>query len=163
MMSLFGCSSDSINIYDAARKGNLKVISQIHSKDKNGIDIPNHRGHTPLILACYRNQPEAAKLFIELGVNLDYSCDLGTALHAAVYQEDYKIVQLLLKNNIDINAVDDNKQTALIMAVNGSTPKIVSILLKYKPDVSITDSKGKTAFVHAMARKNEEIIQLLKQ
>ena len=162
ILLVLSCSSDGMDVYDAARKGNLEILSEAHAKDKKSIDIPNKRGHTPLILACYRGQPEAAKLLIKLGVNLNYACDLGTALHAAVYQEDFVITEILLKNNIDINALDSDGLTVLIMAVNGSSPKMVELLLKYNPDRSIADAKGETAFVRAMERKNEEIIQLLK-
>ena len=157
------CSSDTIDVYDAARQGNLEVIAAEHAKNEKSIDVPNKRGHTPLILACYRDQPEAAKLLIELGADVNYACDLGTALHAVVYKDNLKIAELLLKNDLDINIGDDKKQTALIMAVNGSSPKMVELLLKYKADVTIEDSKGRTAFVYAMMQKNEEIIQLLRK
>jgi hypothetical protein len=162
ILVVVSCSSDTIDVYDAARKGNLEVLKKAHAEDNKSIDVPNKRGHTPLILACYRGQPEATKLLINLGVNINYACDLGTALHAAVYREDFVITEILLKNNIDINAVDSDGITALIMAVNGSSPKMVELLLKYNPDRSIVDAKGETAFVHAMERGNEEIIQLLK-
>ncbi|MGY6647380.1 ankyrin repeat domain-containing protein [Wenyingzhuangia sp. IMCC45574] len=164
LFTLFiSCSSGEIDIYDAARHGDLKTIHKVYEQDKESINTPNHRGHTPLILACYRNQPKAAELLLKLGANVNYKCDLGTALHAAVYQNNLSIAELLLKNKVKVNSVDNNKHTPLIMAVNGSDAKMVMLLLKYNADVTLVDKAGKTAFVHAMEQENEEISQLLRQ
>lgn len=162
-MIFLACSSGEMDMHDAAREGNLEVITKLYHKDKKSINFFNKRGHTPLILACYRNQPEAARLLVDLGADLNYTCDLGTALHAAVYQENQHLVQFLLESKIDIDAVDENKQTALIMAVNTSNEKTVKLLLNYYADVEKVDEKGKTAFVYAMEQTSEEIIQLLKR
>lgn len=161
LLLILSCSSNKIDVYDAARQGNIEALTEAHSEDKKSIDIPNENGHTPLILSCYRAQPEAAKLLIGFGVDINYSCDLGTALHAAVYQNDFEITKLLLKNKADINTTDANKQTALIMAVNNSNPEMVELLLKHNADVTIADKNGRTAFMFAMEQRNEEIIQLL--
>ena len=158
---VLSCSSD-IDVYDAARQGNLEIITKSHAEDEKSIDLPNERGHTPFILSCYRNQPEAAKLLIELGVDVNYSCDLGTALHAAVYKKDLEITELLLNNGIDIDAVDPNNSTALMMAVHASDENMVALLMKYNADVKLVDAKGKTAFVYAIEQKSEKIVQLLR-
>tara|TARA_B100000809_G_scaffold3549_1_gene3849 strand:+ start:52910 stop:53431 length:522 start_codon:yes stop_codon:yes gene_type:complete len=160
----FSCAGSDVDIYDAARNGDVRVITKLYSENEKIINTPNKRGHTPLILACYRNQPKAAELLVTLGADLNYICDLGTALHAAVYKNDLEIAELLLlKKDININLMDSNKQTSLMMAVTSSSPKMVSLLLKYNADVAIVDTKGRTAFVHAMMQKNEEIIQLLRK
>jgi len=61
-----------------------------------------------------------------LGVNVNYSCDLGTALHAAVYQNNLKITKLLLKKSANINVLDSDNKTPLILAIHNSSTKFVS-------------------------------------
>jgi ankyrin repeat protein len=163
LIVFLACSSSEVDMFDAARQGNLEMIAKLYHQDVNSINISNKRGHTPLILACYRNQPAAVKLLLKLGADLNYTCDLGTALHASVYQQNQELIQFLLASKIDIDAVDDGKQTALMMAVHTSNEKTVALLLDSEADVERVDEKGKTAFVYAMEQANDEVIQLLKR
>lgn len=57
-------------IIQAARVGNAEVINEsIYQKaDINAVD---EKGYTPLIVACYNNRYESAKLLLELGADVN--------------------------------------------------------------------------------------------
>ncbi|RZJ41800.1 MAG: ankyrin repeat domain-containing protein, partial [Chryseobacterium sp.] len=57
-------------IIPAARKGEIEVLNELIHRNAD-LNFQDEKGYTPLIIACYNNQPEAAKLLIEHGANID--------------------------------------------------------------------------------------------
>jgi len=84
-------------IIPAARKGEIAVLQELFARN---VDV-NHRdlkGYTPLIIACYNNQLEAAKLLINNGANLDAADEGGnTALMGVSFKGYIEIAQLLIE------------------------------------------------------------------
>ena len=56
-------------------------------------------------------------------------------------QDKAKIVQELLNNDADINALDSRGKTPLHLAVSAKTTEVVKVLLKRGADPDITDEK----------------------
>jgi len=56
--------------FDAARKGNISLLKQLIAE---GVDVnaPGPRSFTPLIIATYNNQLEAAKVLLEAGADVN--------------------------------------------------------------------------------------------
>ena len=50
----------------AARLGEIEVLKDLINRKAN-VNAADEKGYTPLIIACYNNQYEAAKLLLEAG------------------------------------------------------------------------------------------------
>jgi ankyrin repeat protein len=67
------------------------------------------------------------------------------ALHYACLGGFVDIVDLLLRNNCNINQRNKLMKTPLILAVEGGHTKVVTMLVKNKCDIDISDKDGHTA------------------
>ena len=155
-------SQPKLDIFDIARKGNLKQIKEVFENNPKAILLINENGFSPLTLACYHNNYEVAKFLLEHKSNVNVSSPMGTPLMAAVVKGNIEITQLLLKNKADINSTDSNGTSALIYAAMFRSSELVHLLLSYNADKTHIDNKGKTAFEYAVFSEDEKTINLLK-
>lgn len=110
---------------------------------------------TALYLAAQNGKYDAVKWLLEHGASTRISDDIGeTPLHAAVSDENElsedvitNIVTLLLaKSDIDVNALDMNKNTALYLAVDGNHLGAVNALLNdHRTNIYLRSPDGLTA------------------
>ncbi len=87
----------------------------------------------------------------------DYNEDRFTDPNAInIHITNYKkIVSEYVANGGDINkAINDDKQTALILVAQNQEQELVQILLDAEADATITDSSNKTALTHALQERN---------
>ncbi|CAG5095370.1 Similar to RF_0381: Putative ankyrin repeat protein RF_0381 (Rickettsia felis (strain ATCC VR-1525 / URRWXCal2)) [Cotesia congregata] len=134
------------------------------------------------------NYKEATRL-INLGENVNAMClyylkkykiNINcTALHLAVISKrNKKIVELLLKNNADINIeahypdTDDDhncpvmrnhhfNRTPLLLAITEENKEIVELLIKYNVDVNLKTSIGESALSLALEGNEKKLIEIL--
>lgn len=88
------------------------------------------------------------------------------ALHFAALQGHNNLIDLLVKNGVNINATDAVGRTPLYLAVIKQFPDTVRVLLEHGANVNIGDKegdgKGRSPLLIAVAEKNIEIVQLLR-
>jgi ankyrin repeat protein len=73
------------------------------------------------------------------------------------------IIRMLLKEGVDINAVDENGETALMIAIRaGADIEIVRLLVESKADLNLKNKRGETALSLAIKKGHNEIVQLLR-
>jgi ankyrin repeat protein len=115
-------------------------------------------GSTPFLLAARTGDIELMKLLLELKAdpsltNADHSPPLLAAAGvgaladgdeaAATEDEAVAAVKFLLDLGVDINAVDDNGETAMHGAAYQSLPKVVKLLSDRKADAKVWHRKNK--------------------
>jgi ankyrin repeat protein len=161
-LSFLNSKGQDKSVFDIARSGTLTEIQNLNKSNPDLINSLNESNTSPLILACYRGNVEVAKFLIENVKDLNYNSDMGTAMMAATYKNQFELVKLLLDKKANPNAADANGTTALSLAVQFKNSALVKLLLEYKADKTIKDSKGKTAFEYAVFSQNEQIINLFK-
>ncbi|XP_065346583.1 serine/threonine-protein phosphatase 6 regulatory ankyrin repeat subunit B-like [Cloeon dipterum] len=90
--------------------------------------------------------------------------DKNTSLHLAINMYDYSIEVirwLLDEAQVDVNAKNENGETALMTACSKNRFDVIQILLENKADVSIQDNKGRTALHHAARSGHLDMIKML--
>ncbi len=155
--------SQSITVFDIARKGTLAEIEALSKQNPELINTVDDRKSSPLLLACYRGNTDVA-LFLAKKVNdVNYNSGMGTALMAAVMSGKIEIVKSLIDVKADLNQTDSQGKTALIYAAFFNKNDIAKALIDAGADKTKQDSDGKTALDFATFNKNTELIILLNK
>jgi ankyrin repeat protein len=149
------------DVFDAARKGNVKQMLALINLKHDTINATNQNGFTPLILACYYSQKEIVEILIKEGVDLEKNSPEGTALLAAVYKGDIEITKMFLLHKVNINASNNEGNTALMFSVMSGNLEMVKLLLSHGADKNILSKHGSTAFTLAKKYAFKEIEMLL--
>ena len=73
------------------------------------------------------------------------------------------MVRLLVEKGADVNAINYEGETALMIAVDaGDNPEVVKLLLEKGADVNARTKEGETALMIASKRLRLDAIKLLK-
>ena len=111
-------AAPSIDIWTAARQGNIEAIKQHVSADTD-LNAKEEGGSTPLIVAAIYGQTEAARLLIENGANLNARDNDGyTALHMAAFFCRTDTMKLLLDKDAEVNAKSIRGETPLLIVAS---------------------------------------------
>ena len=148
-------------VHEAARNGHLEMMKVMLEK---GVDVnitmdePAESGNTPLHVACIYGHGEIVRLLEENNdgktplMLLQY-LDLNTTL---------ELVTVFLERGVDVNAVDNYGNTALILNTqNQCYKKVIKELIRAGADVNIADNNGNTALYHALKYGNQEVARFL--
>jgi ankyrin repeat protein len=108
-------------------------------------------------------QQEAEKLAVEKQLADKQNAEKGKVKGPGRWKMD--MIQLLLKNNADIEAKDDTRRTALLWAAVTGKTELVELLLSgeyAKPaDVSASNNRGRTALHFAAEGNQVEVVRIL--
>ncbi|NXU55682.1 MIB2 ligase, partial [Turnix velox] len=106
-------------LHYSALKGNKLAIKKILARARQLVDSKKEDGFTALHLAALNNHKEVAEILIKEGrcdVNLKNNRN-QTPLHLAVIQGHVGMVQLLVSEGSDVNAEDEDGDTAMHIAL----------------------------------------------
>ncbi|QDK39488.1 ankyrin repeat domain-containing protein [Bdellovibrio sp. NC01] len=118
-------------LLQAARTGDLGTIAREILAGAD-VDQKNHRGYSPLMLAAYNDQYDAALLLIEAGADVN-SADKGgnTVVMGAAFKGHTEIMQLLLRQGARIDSKNFANQTALDFARTFGRREIIPLLERH--------------------------------
>ena len=149
-------------LFAASRLGNVPVLREIFGI-LDDLNIHDERGYTPLILAVYNAQLEAAEALIDAGVDLNVGDNHGNnALMGACFKGHTEIAKLLIDRGAQVDALHGNNGTALMFAAMFARTEIIDLLLANGADKNLRDSRGLTAYDHAVQQGNSEAAEKLQ-
>ena len=149
-------------VFEIARNGCAEDLQYILENNPEVINFKNNSGFTPLILACYNGNIEAATFLAKHVEDINVNSDVGTALMAAVYKNNIEISKMLLELKADPNIADPNGTTALHYAVRFSNIELIKLLVGYGADIDLKDEKGFSSWDYAIQNNNKPILLILK-
>ncbi|MGC4046330.1 MAG: ankyrin repeat domain-containing protein [Armatimonas sp.] len=117
--------------------------------------------------AVLRDDLKAVQAALAAGACADVADeeDFYRALFWAVNNDNPEIVKLLIENQAEVNAENQEGSTILSDAVSsdsGGNPKIVGMLLDAGANVGILDSSGLLPHCWAAMRDNVEVLEMLR-
>jgi len=149
---LFGCEKQEnpvpdIDLHTAVLTDNLEVIEQ-HIKAGSDLNVVEPtRKSTPLITAAALGRPEAAKILIGAGADINYqNTDGSTALHTAIAFGKTGLAKILIDAGIDLNIKNKDGSTALHTAAFFCNIEVVEALLEKGADKTLLNNYYKTAY-----------------
>lgn len=123
---------------------------------KNAIILASENGFIKIVYYLLINN-------LDKGVNYIDHTGISILMHACMYGY-FEIVELLLKNHVNINYQDMNGKTALMYASEFGKTDIVEMLLIYGADYKLKDKKGCSAYSYSCYDLHTDItIMLIKR
>ena len=155
----------------------LKLQNQNLTKDLGNIDstraslknLISYEQKTQILLKASKNgEVDQVRLVLNLGANvnsIDFEDHHSKPLHHAAKNGHSEIAELLLENEADVNAKDNERRTPLHLAAGYGHPKIVKILLKHGARKDVKDYFDYTPLKDAKYYKRgnyQQVIELLQ-
>ena len=152
-------------LYEAVTAGHKEIVELLLRAGANPDAADLDDGWTPLIVAAKLGYSSIADLLIrnKANVNVTNSARENALMHAA-YQEHLSIVEMLIDAGAELDAVNDQGMTALMMSLGKyGNAEIAIKLIKAGSDVNRTDMKGWTPLAMAVRNGHKAAVkELLK-
>jgi len=134
------------HIHEAVINDDVTMLELLRPEPDNGELMTKAIKHSSL---------NAAKHLITIGFNPDVKDRFGNNLIIrAVMLKKTELLRFFLKQKLDINVQNLNKETSLLWAIKNRQNDIANVLLARRIDVNIRDAEGDTA-LHYACRYNE--------
>jgi len=157
-------NNEETALYMASSRGNRQIVKLLLEQGAD-INVKNDNHHyTALHIAAYFDKIEILKLLLEQEkINLEARSKKGSSpLLVASYIGNLEVAKILLEKGADINAKNDNGETALHMASHENHQQIVELLLEQeKINLEARSKKGSSPLLVAVYMGNLEIAKLL--
>ena len=115
-----------------------------------------------LLTAVKKSNYEKVIEMIEKGVTTNiHDSDDMSPLAYALRNDDEKMLELILKNDADVNHQILQKTSLLTFYIKSKKSKLLARLLEADADVNFQDSIGMTPMMHAIENMNIDAIKLL--
>jgi ankyrin repeat protein len=155
---------DKIDIFDAAAAGKFDILAYLIYANPEVVHTYNKDGFTPLALACYFGQYEAARYLIFKGADVNQPLDGNSGIrpiHLAVAQDHVDIVRMLIEHNVQINIQHHTGISPLHYAAKHGNPDMLVLLLEDGADVNISMEDGSLPADLAREHGYDEIADIL--
>jgi ankyrin repeat protein len=136
-------------VFDAAAFGRIERLREILDGDASLTGSVSEDGFTPLHLAVFARQEEAARLLIARGADVDVLSQGPIArvppLGTAAFARTVPLSRLLLDAGADPNRQGEGGFTALHSAAQNGDVELVRLLLERGGDPAVATAEGKRA------------------
>lgn len=160
--SLTSFAQEKLDVFEIARKGTVEELKLVLQQNPNEINNVNKDGYSPLILACYRENNEVAKLLIEKGANINFKSGLGTPLMACSAKGNLVMAKILIEKKADINSTDENGMSAIMYCVMFKNYEFAKLLIENKAKIEVKDNRGNSPLDYAILADDDKMIEILK-
>ncbi len=154
-------TSDCFGTYIA--KDKIEIVNEfleagmsVNSRDDTGTPMLN--------IACRSDNFEFVDMLLNLGAELNaVSEDRGyTAVMDAVWRGNEKITKFLIDKGAELNTINKEGQTNLILAVGANRENIVKLLAENGADPDVKDMMGMSAYTYATLFKKTRLVEILQ-
>jgi len=134
---------------------NIEGFYSSHKDDLAGI--------SSLMSATTNSDIEGVKFFLKNNLNLINSKNIGgaTALHIACREQNFEIVEILIKNKANINLQDNEGWTPLMRASLAGDKEIVKLLIQKGAIINYKNKFSESAIFHAAQANCEECFKII--
>lgn len=128
-----------------AEMGTVEILD-LFDKKKLKINLALS-GSTALYVACSKNRSEIVERLLQMGADINISNPFhGSPLMIAIKNQHYDVAyRLLSEKSINVERVDEDKNTALMLAAKSNDERLVDLLLKAGANKNVVNSAGQKA------------------
>ncbi len=155
-----------IDIFAACMAGRTDLVREMLAENKALVQLMSHDGWTPLHLAAFFGNKDAAAILLDAGANVTVRSTNAMAnmpLHAGVAGRSLPLVKLLVEHGAPVNARQHGGWTPLHAAAQNGDPAMVAFLLEHGADVNERADNSQLPMDLALTKGHQEIVNLLEQ
>ncbi|CDK31056.1 ankyrin repeat domain-containing protein [Candidatus Babela massiliensis] len=113
-----------------------------------------------------KQNEDKAILLINKGIRINWFLQTEEALEAMLFKivklnNFINLIPVLVNRGLDIDAKDEEGNTALILAIKKNKKDLAKLLIKNKADTNSKNSTGYTALMIAIARDDKDLVEML--
>jgi uncharacterized protein len=152
-----------LDVFAAAATGRMEPLTNA-LRSPESVNSYSYDGWTPLHLAAFFGQLEAARLLLDRRASVSpvsKNSLRNTPLHAASAGGHVPIALLLIDKGADVRAGDAGGHTPLHIAAENGLTAVVKALIERGADPLAVDAEDKTPLARAAAKNRNEVIDLL--
>jgi ankyrin repeat protein len=153
-----------IDIFEASALGRIDRLNEILQSNRERASEYAPDGFTPVALAAFFGQTEAAKTLIAAGADVNAAAKNAlkvTALHAAVAGRKLEIVKAVLEAGADPNAKQQAGFRPIHEAGTNANRALAELLLAHGADPTLPADDGKNAIDRAREKGHVEFADWL--
>jgi ankyrin repeat protein len=124
-------------LMEAVTNNNLTTIKLLLVRGADPNYMPEQDTVSPLIIACQEGFENIARLLIEYGADINYTCGFENPINNAFSSNNINIVKMLLEHNVNINCTGYFNRTPLLHAFELRKWDLVSQLIDMGADVNV--------------------------
>jgi len=143
------------NIFNAIESSDIETINSLIT-EKDFMNFKNDDGQNPLEYAIKLQNYDVIDLLANHLNN-----QINQVLHKAIESNDKRIVEVFLKNGVDLEINDSNGITPLYLAVKKGYSTIAELLIHEGANVNITNSDEVSLLHQAVLRNDGKIVKLI--
>ena len=146
-------------INDAIDSGNIDILKILI---EHGARIKKVRYlQNPVVQTVVTGNLEMAQFFRELGEDYTVVSDGKNMIHLAVMNFQTEMIPFLVESGAEINAVDDQNLTPLLIAIKNDEPEQISVLIANGAEIEKRNSEGQTPIFFAIENFSDSAVQTL--
>ena len=152
------------SLHHAVEGGCSKDVLETIINHGGDVNATNKNNRTSLMIACYKRNIDSISVLLFAATDSNFSdviCD--TCLHKAVRAGcNIQALQVIIDHCADVNAVNNEGATALLVACDTGQKESVNVLLRAGADTTIADVSGDTCLHKVLNREfGNETLQIL--
>ena len=162
IVALLRNSAGALDVFEAAALGDNALLQALLAKDRALVKAQSSDGFTPLHLACFFGQRDAAETLIHHQADVNaVSPSRIAVIHSAAASRNAALVRLVLQSGANPNLQQQGGYTALHEAAMHNSVDRAQALLDAGADRNIRSDDGLTAAEMAAQKGNKEVLELL--
>ncbi|XP_062859259.1 ankyrin repeat domain-containing protein 22 [Trichomycterus rosablanca] len=166
---LIKTDSKNVNVQDkvfgdtpliaACKSGHVRIVKYLLEENAD-VSLRNKKRRTCLHYAAKRTFSFVDYLMIVILMPILL---IGYLIMIEKQKKLVDLMELMLSNNVDINAVDYKGNTALHYACRCKSHRIISLLLRENANISVKNNDGETPFDIAQRLKFQKVVAMLQK
>jgi uncharacterized protein len=162
IVALLRKAAGDLDIFEAATLGDLARLRTLLANDRDLVKAQSSDGFTPLHLACFFGQLEAAEVLIQQGADANaVSPSRIAVINSAAASRNAEVLKLVLQAGANPNLQQQGGYTALHEAAMHNSVERAQALLDAGADRAIRSDDGLTAAEMAAQKGSKEVLELL--
>jgi len=162
---IFLAHGAKLSMAEACATGKVDRVAEFLKDNPGSANDRSPDGFPVLGMAIFFGRPEAARMLIEAGANVNEvatNAQKVAIIHSATASGNVEMVRLLIEKGARVNVVQEGGFTPLHEAAAQDNRAMAELLLKAGADLSAKTTDGQTASEIARARKHPAMADWLK-